>query len=205
MKDKAFDKHLKKAIIAEERKLQKAYLSTVETSLQASKKKFNWRIAASVVMLIGFGCYFVLSNQSLTNDELYANYISPYENVVEPIVRDRVKLTKKVEVFSLYEQAEYKKALEKFNLFTPQDSIDVATLNFYKANTYLQLNAFEKAKNLFSKTQKNKEWRQESLWYLALISIKLNDTDTALNYLQKLKDKNIFKNEEVKELINLLK
>ena len=205
MEDKEFDKHLKKAITAEERKLKKAYLKILETSLKGSKKKINWRIAASILILIGLGSYFILFNKSLNNDELYANYFSPYENVVAPIVRDKVTLTKKAEVFSLYEQAEYKKALEKFNQLTPQDSIDVATLNFYKANTYLQLNAFEKAKNLFSKTQKNEEWSQESLWYLALISIKLNDIDAALNYLQELKVKDTFKNEEVEELINLLK
>lgn len=203
MEDREFDKHLKKAITTEERKLQKAYLRFVETSLKTSKKKFNWLIAASIVMLLGLVSYFALFNQSLSNDELYANYFSPYENVVEPIVRDKVKPTKKAEVFSLYEQGEYEKALEKFNQLTPQDAIDFATINFYKANIYLQLKQFEKAKNLFSKTKNNKEWHQESLWYLALISIKLNDSDASLEYLHKLNTK-AFKNKEVKELINSL-
>ena len=205
MENQEFDTHLKRAITAEERKLQKTYLRSIETSLKNSKKKFNWQIAASIVIIIGLGSYFMILNQSLSNDDLYANYYSPYENIVEPIVRDQVKLSKKGQAFSLYEQGEYKKALEKFNQLTSQDSIDVATLNFYKASTHLHLKAFEKAKNLFSQTQKNKEWSQESLWYLALISIKLNDTDAAFKYLQELKDKDTFKNEEVKELINLLK
>lgn len=203
MDDKAFDKHLKKAITTEERKLQKAYLRSIETSLKTSKKKFNWRIAASILLLIGLGSYFMFFNQSLSNDELYNQYFYPYENVVEPVVRDQIKLSKKAQVFNLYEQGEYEKAMVKFNELTPKDSIDIATLNFYKANTYLQLKQFEKAKILLSKTQKNKEWNQESLWYLALISIKLNETETALEHLNKLSEKT-FKNKEVKVLINSL-
>ncbi|WP_159950186.1 tetratricopeptide repeat protein [Polaribacter septentrionalilitoris] len=203
MENQEFDKHLKKAITAEERKLQKAYLHSVENSLKTSKKKFNWRIAVSIIMLLGLVSYFALFNQSLSNDELYANYFSPYENVVKPIVRDKVKLTKIAEVFSLYEKGKYEKALEKFNKLTPQDAIDVGTLNFYKANTYLQLKQFEKAKTIFSETKNNKEWNQESLWYLALISIKLNDSDAALKNLHILSTKT-FKNKEVKELINWL-
>lgn len=203
MENQEFNKHLKKAITTEERKLQKAYLHSIESSLKTPKKNFNWRIAASIILLIGLGSYFMFFNQSLSNDELYTKYFYPYENVVEPVVRDQIKLSKKAQVFNLYEQGEYEKAIVKFNELTPKDSIDMATLNFYKANTYLQLKQFEKAKILFSKTQKDKEWNQESLWYLALISIQLNETETALEYLNKL-SKKTFKTKEVKVLINSL-
>ena len=201
MEDKEFDKHLKKAITTEERKIQKAFLRSVETSLKTSKNKFDWRIAASIVILIGFSSYFLLFNQSLSNDELYSKYFSPYENVIEPIVRDQVKLSEKAQIFSFYELGEYEKAIDGFDQLTPQDSIDIATINFYKGNSYLQLKQFEKAKTLFTQTQKTQEWNQESIWYLALISIKLNDTDAALMYLKKLQKINI-KNEATKELIN---
>lgn len=200
MEDKEFDKHLKKAITTEERKIQKAFLRSIETSLKTSKKRFNWQIAASIVILIGFSGYFLLFNQSLSNEELYSKYFSPYENVVEPIVRDQIKLSKKAQIFSLYEQGEYEKAIDGFNQLTPQDSINVATISFYKANSYLQLKQFEKAKALFSQTQNTQEWNQESIWYLALIAIKLNDTDAALIYLKKLQKRNV-KNEATKELI----
>ena len=206
MEDLEFDKNLKKVITVEERKHQKAYLQSLESSLvnKNEKKKFNWRVAASIAALVGLGSYFLLFNSSISNEDLYDTYFYPYENIVAPIVRDQVKLSKKGVVFSEYEQGNYKNAIDGFNQLTTQDSINVATITFYKANSYLQLKQFEKAKNLFSQIIENKEWEAESLWYLALTSIKLNETDAALTYLQHLKNKKTFKNDEVKKLINLM-
>jgi tetratricopeptide (TPR) repeat protein len=205
MEDLEFDKNLKKAITAEERKRQKVYLQSIEDTIEAPKpKRTNWWVAASIVIVVGFSVYFALFNQSLSNEALYSKYFYPYENVVVPIVRDRVNQTNKAKAFSFYEQGEYQKAIDGFIQLTTNDSIDVATITFYKANTYLQLKQFEKAKTLFSQVVENKEWEAESLWYLALTSIKLTDTEAALKYLQKLKNKKTFKYEEVKELIDLL-
>lgn len=206
MEDLEFDKNLKKAITVEERKHQKAYLQSLENSLvsKSQKKKFNWRVAASIAVLFGLGSYLLLFNSSISNEDLYDTYFYPYENIVAPIVRDQVNLSRKAAVFSQYEQGNYKNAIDGFNQLTTQDSINVATITFYKANSYLQLKQFEKAKNLFSQIIENKEWEAESLWYLALTSIKLNETDAALTYLQHLKNKKTFKNDEVKKLINLM-
>jgi predicted HAD superfamily hydrolase len=206
MEDLEFDKNLKKAITAEERKRQKAYLQSIENTIEAPKsKKINWWIAASIVALISLGGYFALSNQSTSNEELYNMYFSPYENVVEPIVRNQVNLTKKAQVFTQYEQGEYQKAIDGFNQLTTKDSIAVPTINFYRANAYLQLKEIKKAQGIFHQVieSKNKEWKEESLWYLALISLKLNDENTAKEYLLKLQ-KQIFKSKEVEDLLNIL-
>ena len=211
MEEKEFDKNLKKIITSQERKLQKKYLRSIEASLinTNKSKKFNWLIAASIGLFIGLGSYLFLFNNSLSNEEIYNTYFSPYANVVEPIVRDKVNLSKKAEAFSLYERGEYKKAIKSFNLLSDKDSINTATLNFYKANTYIKLNEFEKAKNLFHKVieSNSKEWKQESMWYLALIDIKLNNIDTAKTHLQNLQKQNkqAFKTEEIKTILSNLK
>ena len=203
MQEQEFDKHLKQAIKTEERKIQKDYLRSLESSLNNSKKKFNWRIAASITIIIGLSGYFLLFNKSLSNDELFSTYFSPYENVVAPIVRDQITLSKKAQAFRLYEQGNYIKAIDGFNELTTLDSIDVATINFYKANAYLELKKYENAKDYFSQASQNKEWENESFWYLALISIKLNDKDSALNYLKKLENQS-YKRKEIKDLMNIL-
>ena len=203
MQEQEFDKNLKKAITAEERKIQKEYLRSIETSLNISKKKFNWRIAATITIIIGLSGYFLLFNKSLSNDELFSTYFSPYENVVAPIVRDQITLSKKAQAFRLYEQEDYIKAIDGFNELTALDSIDVSTINFYKANAYLELKKYENAKDFFSQASQNKEWKNESFWYLALISIKLNDKDSALNYLKKLENQS-YKRKEVEDLMNIL-
>ena len=210
MEDLEFDKNLQKAITAEERKLQKAYLQSLESSLgdKNQKKKFNWRVAASIAVLVGLGSYFLLFNSSTSNEDLYDTYFYPYENIVAPIVRDQGKLSKKAAVFSQYEQGNYKNAIDGFNQLSTKDSIDIVTINFYKANAYLQLNEFEKAQNLFYQIVEidDKEWKQESIWYLALISLKLDDVVAAKKYLQQLKNQHqhTFKSKEVKDLINTL-
>lgn len=210
MEDKEFERNLKKVITNEERKHKKKYLRTIETSLYTNnqKKKFNWRIAASILVLIGMGSYFTLFNKSLSNEELYQLHFSPYENVVAPIVRNQIELSNKAEVFSEYEQGKYQKSIEGFDKLTTKDSVDVATINFYKANAYLQLKEFEEAQTLFNKIieNKNNEWRAESFWYLALISIKLNNVDVSVSYLQKLQKQNKkkFKSKEIEDLLNTL-
>ena len=70
------------------------------------------------------------------------------------------------------------------------------------------MNEFEKAQNLFYQIIEidDKEWKQESIWYLALISLKLDDVVAAKKYLQQLKNQHqhTFKNKEVKDLISTL-
>ena len=139
---------------------------------------------------------------------MYDTYFYPYENIVAPIVRDQGKLSKKAAVFSQYEQGNYKNAIDGFNQLSTKDSIDIVTINFYKANAYLQLNEFEKAQNLFYQIVEidDKEWKQESIWYLALISLKLDDVVAAKKYLQQLKNQHqhTFKSKEVKTLLKKL-
>jgi len=208
MKEAEFDKQLEKAIRAEKRKEQKGFLSSLENSLSETdptSKKFNWRIAASVAVLIGLVSSFFLFNQTPSSDELYDSYFTPYSNVVAPVVRDQVSLSKKASAFAQYERGNYQQAIQEFDALTVQDSVDVSTRDFYKANAYLELNQFEQAKKLLEQVvDQNKEWKDESHWYLALISLKLNNVDASMLYLKELqKNSTVFKS-EVETLLNTL-
>ncbi|MFK8060370.1 MAG: tol-pal system YbgF family protein [Polaribacter sp.] len=209
MEDTEFNKNLKKAITAAERKKQKLFLKSVEASLDKSiekPKKINWLVAASIVAIIGLSVYFIVDNQSLSNQELYAENFTPYENVIVPIVRNNLNLTKKAQAFAFYELGEYQKAIAQFNKLTNTDTTDVATINFYKANAYLSIKNYKKSKDLLQQIvdNNNQKWQQESLWYLALISLKLEKTDIAKLHLLKLQQQKSFKIDEVKVLLNNL-
>lgn len=211
MKDSEFDRDLEKAITAEERREQKEYLRSIESSLVSSKKqpkKFNWRIAATILVLIGLGGYFFLWNQSPSSEELYSEYFSPHRNIVLPIVREQVDASKKSKAFASYEQGAYQKAIEEFNQLTVLDSIHPITVSFYKANAYLQLDNTEKARDLFLHIQqsRNTKWKEESLWYLALTYLKMGNPQKAKQYLLELKDKSQkgFKKQETLDLLDIL-
>ena len=209
MKETEFDKDVKKAITAEHRKELKDDLRSLEDSLaksQQGSRKFNWRIAASIAVLIGLGSWFVLFNQEPSPEALYNQYFSPYENVVAPIVRDQVNLSKKAQAFANYEQGLYQKAIDGLDALTAQDSLDVSSINFYKANAYLKLFQFEQAKLLLEQVvDQSKEWKAESLWYLALISLKLNDIEASLSQLKRLQEiDSVFKSKEIEHLLEQL-
>lgn len=209
MEEFEFDKNLKNAITAEERKRQKVYLQSVESSIQKPMtKKINWWVAASIAIIIGLGGYFAFSNGSISNQELYAEYFTPYRNTVVPIVRNDTKPTKKATAFEKYETGKYGEAIALFNQLTAKDSIDTNTLNFYKANAHLKLNEFKKARSLLLKVilDKKSQWKEESLWYFSLASLKLNEEEIAKEYLLHLKNLNQkgFKRKEVKDLLNAL-
>jgi len=212
MEDKEFDKYLKKAITNEERIVQKNYLRSLELSLSESEKtsgKFYWKIAASIVLIIGLSISLFLFNQSPSTDQIYKRYYAAYENVVVPIVRNEIKTSKKAKVFANYEQGNYKNALLGLNQLTTKDSLSSLTISFYKANSHLYLGNYKKAKELFLEiiTKNQKSWYRESKWYLALIAIKQNDKEIAISYLLDLQkeDKNAYKSKEVEKLIHELK
>lgn len=210
MKETEFDKDLKKAITAEKRKEQKEYLRSLETSLsepQKTSQRSNWLIAASIAIVIGLASTFFLWNQDSSVDELYDTYFAPYGNVVAPIVRDQSTVSKKAHAFAQYEQGEYLKAIEAFDALVDQDSLDIITSNFYKANAFLQLDEWDTAKKLLLQVvDQNKEWKEESLWYLALASLKLKQIDSAKSYLLRLQklDENAFKKKEINDLLDSL-
>lgn len=208
MEDLEFNKNLKKVITAQERKRQKAYLQSIENTIEKRKSiKLNWWIAASITVLIGFSGYFVFSNQSISNEELYSEYFTPYRNTVVPIVRNDTKPTKKIIAFEKYETGKYNEAIVLLDQLTIKDSIDNNTLYFYKANAYLQLEKPQEAINCLLKISDNDpKWQEERLWYLSLASLKIDAIEDTKKYLTYLKANNSkgFKSKKIDRLLENL-
>lgn len=204
MEDKEFDKHLKKAITTEERKQQKLFLQSVEATIITKPKKTNWFVAASVILLVGFAGYFYMTHSTLTNEKLYKDLYLPYENVISPIVRSKDKLSKKQLAFAYYEEGIYKEAIIAFDYLTPNDSITISTIQFYKANAFLALDQLDNAKKIFTSvlTLNDKDWKTESKWYLALIALKQHKNQESKRYLLQIKQEN--PNYNLKEIEDLL-
>ena len=207
MNEKDIDNNLKKVIAFLERKQLKKQLQDIEDDIPKSikKSKVNWLLVASIALIFSLGGYFFFLNSTPTNEELFAEYFSPYENIVAPIVRNQKEKTSKEIAFALYENGNYDKAIENFETLKNDTIVDASTLNFYSANAYLQLEKVEKAKTFFLKVlkSKNKEWEQETLWYLGLINIKQNDLVSAKNNLHQLQK--IYPNYKKKDVTELLK
>ena len=92
-------------------------------------------------------------------------------------------------------------ALNKF-----KELPDKNYLNFYKAQSYINLNNNFEAKQLFKSIIKNNQkFTAESHWYLALIFIKEKDKIKSVFYLNNLVRNFDYKNEEAKALLKQLR
>ena len=203
MNENEFDSHLKKAFVLQERKALKRHLQNIEQNVK-SPRKTNWLLVASIALIFGFAGYYLVDKQS-TNQELFSAYYKPYENVVAPIVRNKVTITAKQKAFMFYDNREFTKAIIAFKNLTDLTDKEKISINFYIAIANLESENLYNAKELLLEVlkQKNKDWEKESLWYLGLIELKLNNNEDAIEYLNRLQQlKTDYKKREASELLN---
>ncbi|MBU2939426.1 tetratricopeptide repeat protein [Lacinutrix sp. C3R15] len=197
-----FEQNLKEVIKSNEIDILKAKLKGFEKDLAATKttrienfntKKtksktfvFNYKtfaVAASIAILMGwfgYNSFFKTNYSSIYNDNF-----SVYPNTVYTITRGDTKNTLEREAFVAFESKEYKTTIEKLNAI-PADA-NKAYFNFYKAQAYLNLEDTEKAEQLFTQVVKDSTgFVAESIWYLALIAIKEENKNQAIQHLENL-------------------
>ncbi len=203
-----FQKDVKEAIKKEEREKLKKELQNLER-FQGSNKKFSfskkWLVAASIVLLFSFlGTFFFMKQDRFSNQELYANYFTPYENVVYPIVRGEAENELKNNAFIAYETKEYKKAIQLFEkAYEQTKEID---LLLYQGISFLAEKKPNKAiKILEEYVSTEPKYNMQANWYLGLSNLQLSNIKEAREYLRKVRNSNSeFKIEEAKELLKKL-
>jgi tetratricopeptide (TPR) repeat protein len=185
-----FEQNLKHVIKKEKHVQLKALLNDVEDNLKQQNNSskitfFNWKIAASIVVLLGLGWFGYNSFFSIDFDDLYSSNFQEYPNTVYTITRSGDENTLEREAFVAYETQNYQIAIDKFNAINESDKKDY--FDFYIAQSYLKLDNIQNAKDLFKEViVSNTQFVAEAHWYLALISIKEKDNANASMYLKKL-------------------
>ena len=199
-----FQKELKKAIEVSERQSIKANLQKFEKPkvIPFQLKRF-YPYAAILVLFI---CLWFIFKNSQNPQDLYSDYFSMYPNVVEPISRSSVENSLKQEAFQNYELGKFNEALLDFDVLLTSDNPDKNIINIYKANIYLNLNNPEKAIALLKKNLlESNQWRDKSLWYMALAYLKLENLEQAKETLLLLsKETDNFKKQETLTLLKVL-
>lgn len=189
-----FEKNLQSAIKDKENQDLKAKLVSFEEAIvlenpkPATKKRYRYlAIAASIALLMGLAWMGYQDGASSKYEDLYAANFQEYPNTVFTITRSGSEESMERDAFVAYESEKYTNAIEKFNQIpegTRQPYID-----FYLAQSYLNVGENELAKEYFNKMITNGEtFVAESHWYLALIALKEKDKSIAISELQKLTD-----------------
>jgi len=203
-----FQKELQSALKKEHRKNIKAMLSNLKTKKDEAKPKVfylrPWLAAASIVILVGFGSWFLFFNSNnLNTDALYATHFVPYENVVNPIQRGVEVENIKAKAFVAYENGEYEKALQLFEQSDTHSKNHYIT--FYEGIILMQLNKHKKAIILLNEyITNNGKLADRATWYLALSYLKQGDVKACKATLKKLIALNSFKINNAKNLLNTL-
>ena len=90
-------------------------------------------------------------------------------------------------------------ALELFN------DVEEDYTDFYKAQCYLQLENLQEAQRYFEKVlDQSEQFIAKAYWYLALIAIKKENSETAIAYLEKLSAQYEYKKSETIALLKQL-
>ncbi len=215
--DFEFQKELKSALKKEERQKIKSLFSNLDTetlvdSEDGRTKKIEtkvisiraWLVAASVILLLGFGSWLLFfNNPDLNTDQLYAANFVPYENVVHPIERGEQLEDLKTRAFTSYENANYSLALELFKELQVQHNDPY--IAFYEAIVLMQLNNHQEAIPLLEGYIENDgQLKDRATWYLALAYLKQNDVTESKTQLEKLVEMGSFKEEAAEALLDEL-
>ncbi len=202
-----FQENLKKVIKVEERSRLKAKLNKFEQGINQDNVSFArwnpWMVAASAILLIAAGwlSYSTLFNTNY--DNLYAANYKEYPNTVYAITRGDSIETLERKAFAAYDSGDYVHAINYFKNLTKNDNLDY--VDFYLAQVYLKSDSIQKSIVLFKKViGSNKQFVEESNWYLALAYLKLEDINNATKHLKMTVAKYGYMKEEAKALLEVL-
>lgn len=191
-------KHIQAAIQHAEYDRLKNEFKTLETTYSSRNTRFfNWRIAATVLVLMSLGSLLWLS-QPVDVDRLYAQYFTAYPNTLQPIVRG--DQDNRALAFTYYENKDYNKAATAFSsLLVKHNDADI---RFYYALSLLNAKKLESAKHeLEALLLSNTQYKEPLWWYLGLIEMKLDNKSKAIAYFQMLQSPQAYNHKKAQKLI----
>ena len=187
------DMHLKSILQNEEKAIKKSQGKT-------TVKLFSFRRLAAIaasLLLLTFICWQIFAPKE-TN--LFAEYFKPHPNTLFPGDRNLKTLNDKEQIFSLYEDGKYEKALPGFEkILSVEFNDDIA---FYQANAFLAIGKTDEAITILQKIIQNgqTEYLASTKWNLALAYISQNKFIAAKPILEELKDDRFVKQKAEKLL-----
>jgi tetratricopeptide (TPR) repeat protein len=157
-------------------------------------KPWQFAIAASVALLIGFFMFNQFSNPTFGD---YNNY----ETISLTVRGEQDELLKIGE--NAFNTKDFAKAEDVFTQLLAKDEFN-KELQLYKGIALIELNKFDEADNLFGKlSEQSSVYKNKAIWYLGLSKLKQKDHDACLQILRTLpEDADDY--EEAKKLINKL-
>lgn len=160
-----------------------------ELKKKKESKKSNsfsfWKIAASIVVLVGLSTFVWLNNGINHEQDLFATYYVSYP--IGDIKRGSETNTNQdfKTIVLQYKAKEYQKVVAPLENLINQNPND-EVLKLCLGNSYINTNQFAKAESLFANFSKNSKHYTDALWFLSLTYLKMEKTDKTIPLLKEL-------------------
>ena len=187
--------------VAEKQEL-KNHLKTLS---EPSAKKYRYwlPIAATILFLVGAFWMYRFNAQP---QGLYETYFDTYPNVIAPSTRGSEPLNVLEKAYRSYDSGAFEAAALEFEKHLENQAN--SEVSFYHAMALLNSGRLGEAKTILESLPKDDSdfaFTDETQWYLALIYLKLENTEQAKGVLLHLETEgNGFKADEIKSLLSEL-
>jgi tetratricopeptide (TPR) repeat protein len=174
--------------------------NTQKNVIKMHPRRWYWA-AASVVAVLAIGATLLFSVPSHTsNDALFKQYYSS-ENILDVTRSGDANL---VEAIMKFQEKDFKTAAWMFGKILAKDESNMAVW-FYYGISSIETQNYETANNAFTRIINDKQnlYIEHAEWYLSLCYLKSNQTDKAVDQLNKIaKDENNYHQQEALTLLN---
>lgn len=147
------------------------------------------KIGIAAILVIAVGLYFYYPTSP---EDLFVAHYEPYQNYEYTSTRDEItdSASTKHLAYSNYDTGNFHIALDNFSKLIALNPKNMPAF-FFRAMCKIELNNYAEAINDFKVviSSNNEYYADASLWYMALINIKLDSKDDSKILLKKLSSK----------------
>lgn len=174
-----------------------------QTHIPESKSRklprLYWSIAAVIIVILSIPIVMKLSENKKSNDTLFAAYYQAQEPINVRSL-DTTQHNPLKDCMKEYSMKNYTSALSCFSKLQNSDKFSNLCI-FFSGISYMETQDYKNAVSSFNKliNLNDTDFYEPSLWYSGLGYLKLNKTDSALLYFQKLNStENLYKEQAEK-------
>ncbi len=160
-----------------------------ETGRKVFRFTRSWHYAASaaLALLVAIGLATVLG-RPLSNSDLFAKYMKPYELVLTNRSGDNMADFVMNEAREFYLAGEYEKAIDKFDEVLELSFGKNKQAEFYMGLSHMELTQYGPASNSFTSVIEHNDnlYIQKAEWFLAGCLLAMDETERARRQLAKI-------------------
>lgn len=173
-------------------------LADQESPSTTSSRRWYW--AAAAVLIFSVGMYFL--NQKPSKEELYAQYFSPYQDVLTVRGDEETDWTEVMEYYNRGNYEQVSASMEKLDSTAKERPIALLYMGIAQLNNSEVAQAEKTFKKLLSHNES--VYLEHGEWYLALTYLRLGALDDATVQLRSLSDSSMFYEERARQLLSAI-